>query len=337
MPESLIRPAEPRDEAAWRRLWAGYLRFYRAEVPEAATAATWARLLDADSDMACLLAEKDGQVIGICNYLFHASTWSTQPICYLQDLYVDRDARGTDAARALILACEPFAAFEWMIAWRYLRARRAEGGVSVMTWISLIGITLAVFALIATLAVRSGSGPSSSTRSWAPMPMRRLCRRDRRPPTGQHPRASTITTRWPNGWPRCPASPARRPGARAGDGQPRRPLGRGRGVRHRAADLMTIPRVAGAEAARGDIARFDEGIAIGSGVARELNGVGDRIRLISPDGVQTAFGTSPRINAYEVVYIFTAGRWDIDRTRVYMPFAEAQSYFNRDGWPTRSR
>ena len=50
----------------------------------------------------------------------------------------------------------PFAAFEWMIAWRYLRARRSEGGISVMTWISLIGITLAVFALIATLAVRSG-------------------------------------------------------------------------------------------------------------------------------------------------------------------------------------
>ena len=51
----------------------------------------------------------------------------------------------------------PFAPFEWMIAWRYLRARRAEGGVSVMTWIRLIGITLAVFALIATLAVRSAS------------------------------------------------------------------------------------------------------------------------------------------------------------------------------------
>jgi len=50
----------------------------------------------------------------------------------------------------------PFAAYEWMIAWRYLRSKRAEGGVSVMTWISLIGITLAVFALIATLSVRSG-------------------------------------------------------------------------------------------------------------------------------------------------------------------------------------
>ena len=49
----------------------------------------------------------------------------------------------------------PFSRFEWMIAWRYLRAKRSEGGVSVMTWISLIGITLAVFALIATLSVRS--------------------------------------------------------------------------------------------------------------------------------------------------------------------------------------
>ncbi|MYF88430.1 MAG: lipoprotein-releasing system transmembrane subunit LolC, partial [Boseongicola sp. SB0676_bin_33] len=50
----------------------------------------------------------------------------------------------------------PFAAYEFLIAWRYLRAKRAEGGVSVMTWISLIGITLAVAALIITLAVLSG-------------------------------------------------------------------------------------------------------------------------------------------------------------------------------------
>ena len=51
---------------------------------------------------------------------------------------------------------KPFAGFEWLIAWRYLRAKRAEGGVSVMTWISFLGIMLAVMALIATLAVRSG-------------------------------------------------------------------------------------------------------------------------------------------------------------------------------------
>ena len=50
----------------------------------------------------------------------------------------------------------PFSRFEWMIAWRYMRAKRETGGVSIMTWISLIGVTLAVFALIAVLAVRSG-------------------------------------------------------------------------------------------------------------------------------------------------------------------------------------
>jgi lipoprotein-releasing system permease protein len=100
----------------------------------------------------------------------------------------------------------------------------------------------------------------------------------------------------------------------------------------RAEDLRSIPRVADPETGQGDIARFDEGIAIGSGVAQELGlTIGDRIRLISPDGVRTPLGTSPRINAYEVVYIFSAGRYDIDRVRVYLPFAEAQSYFNRDG------
>ena len=62
----------------------------------------------------------------------------------------------------------PFSRFEWMIAWRYLRARRAEGGVSVMTWISLIGITLAVFALIATMSVRAGFRAEESTGKGTP-------------------------------------------------------------------------------------------------------------------------------------------------------------------------
>jgi lipoprotein-releasing system permease protein len=99
-----------------------------------------------------------------------------------------------------------------------------------------------------------------------------------------------------------------------------------------AQDLQTIRRVADPETSQGDIARFDQGIAIGSGVAQELGVmVGDRIKLISPNGVKTPLGTSPRVNAYEVVYIFTAGRYDIDRVRAYLPFAEAQSFFNRDG------
>ncbi|CAN0530902.1 unnamed protein product [Laminaria digitata] len=60
-------------------------------------------------------------------------------------------------------------------------------------------------------------------------------------------------------------------------------------------------------------------------------GLGDKIDLISPNGVKTPFGVSPRVKTYDVTYIFTAGRYDIDRTRIYMPFAEAQLYFNREG------
>ena len=101
-------------------------------------------------------------------------------------------------------------------------------------------------------------------------------------------------------------------------------------------DLMTIPRVADPQESWGDIDRFGAegvpGIAIGSGVSRELQAtVGDVVQLISPNGVKTAFGTSPRVSNYEIVYVFTAGRYDIDRTRVYMPFTEAQTYFNQEG------
>jgi GNAT superfamily N-acetyltransferase len=98
--------AEAKDEARWRELWAGYVKFYRAEVSEDITANTWKRILDKTSNIDTLVAEREGHVIGICNYLFHDSTWSTKQICYLQDLFVDPASRGGGAAKQLILACE---------------------------------------------------------------------------------------------------------------------------------------------------------------------------------------------------------------------------------------
>ena len=106
MSEVTIRKAEARDEARWRALWAGYIKFYRGSVAEEATAKTWAAILDPESDIGALVAVEDGVVIGLCNYVLHASTWSTQPICYLQDLFVDPGKRGSGAAKKLILACE---------------------------------------------------------------------------------------------------------------------------------------------------------------------------------------------------------------------------------------
>jgi lipoprotein-releasing system permease protein len=97
-------------------------------------------------------------------------------------------------------------------------------------------------------------------------------------------------------------------------------------------DLQRVPLVAEPEDARGDIGRFAEGVAIGSGVARELGvQVGDRIRLISPDGVRTPFGTSPRVNGLRGRLHLPGRALGHRPGAVYMPFAEAQSYFNRDG------
>ena len=97
-------------------------------------------------------------------------------------------------------------------------------------------------------------------------------------------------------------------------------------------DFAGIEGIANEETGQGLIADFPGGIAIGREAARSLGiGVGEVVRLISPNGQRTAFGTSPRVNEYRVVYIFNSGRYDIDRTRAYLPFAEAQVYFNREG------
>jgi lipoprotein-releasing system permease protein len=227
----------------------------------------------------------------------------------------------------------PFAAFEWMIAWRYLRARRAEGGVSVMTWISLIGITLAVFALIATLSVRSGFRAEFVDTILGANAHVTVYQFGDVAANGQIDR--TITD-----YEALAAEVAKVPGVtRVAPLVRQQVMANNRqsnaGVEVfgiAAADLKTIPRIASSEQAQGDINRFDEGIAIGIGVAGTLGvGVGDQIKLISPNGVKTAFGTSPRVNAYEVVYIFAAGRYDIDRTRAYLPISEAQTFFNREG------
>ena len=109
----------------------------------------------------------------------------------------------------------PFAAFEWMIAWRYLRARRAEGGVSVMTWISLLGITLAVFALIATLSVRSGfRAEFVDTILGANAHATLYTAGEAHPVTGRIDRTIKTMTRWPSVCARCQRSPAQHPSSR---------------------------------------------------------------------------------------------------------------------------
>ncbi len=227
----------------------------------------------------------------------------------------------------------PFSRFEFMIAWRYLRARRAEGGVSVMTWISVIGITLAVFALIATMAVRAGFRAEFVNTILGANAHVTVYSAGRVNESGALVRGFTDYEAIARDLAAIPgvtrAAPVIRGQAMISG------VGGNSGAEIYGispADLATIPSIAGGGDDLGDLARFPQGIALGSGIARDLGvGLGDKVRLISPDGVKTAFGTSPRVNAYEVVYVFTTGSPDIDRTRAYLPFAEAQAFFNADG------
>ena len=227
----------------------------------------------------------------------------------------------------------PFAPYEFLIAWRYLRAKRAEGGVSVMTWISLIGITLAVAALIITLAVRSGFRTEFVDTILGANAHVTVYSQAYQSETGAVRRDIPDYEDWAE---RLRAVPDVTRVAPLVKGQVMavfRDQNTGLEVFGIAGeDLADIPRVADEATGEGALADFDGGVAIGREAARSLGlGLGDVVRLINPSGSRTAFGTSPRVKEYPVVYIFNSGRYDIDRTRAYMPFAEAQSYFNREG------
>lgn len=102
-----IRPAEARDHARWRELFDAYTRFYEREPDDAIAAHTWKRILDPQSPVKAIVAEADGRVVGIANYLLHESTGSFRPPCYLQDLFVDPAVRGAGIGRQLI---------DWLVA-----------------------------------------------------------------------------------------------------------------------------------------------------------------------------------------------------------------------------
>ena len=97
-----IRAINDADFDVWLPLWRGYQDFYRADIPEEATRVTWTRFLDPGEPMWAALAEQEGRAVGLVHWVFHRSTWTVGPYCYLQDLFVTPDQRGAGTGRKLI-------------------------------------------------------------------------------------------------------------------------------------------------------------------------------------------------------------------------------------------
>jgi GNAT superfamily N-acetyltransferase len=104
----LVRPIERTDYDGWRRLWNGYNAFYgragATALPEQITAATWERFFAPDEPVHAVVAEYQGQIVGLAHCLYHRSTTRLHDVCYLQDLFTDEQLRGKGIGRHLVLA-----------------------------------------------------------------------------------------------------------------------------------------------------------------------------------------------------------------------------------------
>lgn len=104
----LIRPINQSDKSRWLQLFKEYIEFYKSTLSDAQYELTWQRI-NSDFNMHGLLAEVDGQVVGLTHYIFRPDTWEVEDFCYLEDLYVDSKLRQKGVGRALIKAVEEIA------------------------------------------------------------------------------------------------------------------------------------------------------------------------------------------------------------------------------------
>ncbi len=219
-----------------------------------------------------------------------------------------------------------FSAFERLVAFRYLRARRQEGFISIIALLSLLGITLGVATLIIVMAVMNGFREELLTRVLGLNGHVNIAANDRQlldfDALADRVRATegvSAVTPIIEGQVMVSAN-------NVASGAMVRAL--------RAADFAAKPILA-ENLKAGSVDRFakGEGVFLGSRLARRLAlSVGDHVTLISPRGNPSAFGTVPRMKAYRVIGIVEIGMFEYDNSFIYMPLGLAQKFFRlRDG------
>ncbi|MFT4221146.1 MAG: GNAT family N-acetyltransferase [Microbacterium sp.] len=97
-----IHPLTAADRDEWLPLWRGYLEFYEADLPSFVTDVVFQRLTDGEGVHGAIARDDERRAVGLVHWLFHPSTWSVGPYCYLEDLFVAAEVRGQGVGRALI-------------------------------------------------------------------------------------------------------------------------------------------------------------------------------------------------------------------------------------------
>jgi lipoprotein-releasing system permease protein len=213
-----------------------------------------------------------------------------------------------------------FGAVERMVAFRYLRARRQEGFVSVIAIFSLLGIALGVATLIIVMSVMNGFR--------AELVGRILGLNGHLAVYGEGAQLKDFDA--------AAAAVRQVPGVTSAtplvEGQV---MATGEGgaagalVRGIRPDDIRARKLIADHIVEGSLAEFgDDGVAIGDRLARRLGlGPGGRVTLIAPEGTDTAFGTMPRLKTYRIVALFDVGFYEYDNSFIYVPLAAAQLFF----------
>jgi lipoprotein-releasing system permease protein len=236
------------------------------------------------------------------------------------------DRTGAQDGASSRASSRPFSAYERLVAWRYLRPRRKEAFISVIAGFSFVGIMLGVAALIIVMAVMNGFRTELITRILGINGHMVIEAAD-----GPLDNYADITSKI-----------SKIPGVKFAipfiDGQT---LASGKGgagtgtiVRGIRADDLTKLKMVADNIKAGDLVGFaaGQGVVVGTRLATQLGlQVGDQITLISPEGDVTPLGVSPRVKSYRVDAVFEIGMSEYDGSIIFMPFDEAQLYFNAEG------
>jgi lipoprotein-releasing system permease protein len=217
----------------------------------------------------------------------------------------------------------PFAAFEWMIALRYLRARRSTGFVSVIAGFSFAGIVLGVATLIVVMAVMNGFHKELLNKIVGINGHIFLQATDS--PLTDYDQVAREVSGAPGVVLAIPMVEG--PAAVSTTSMA---FALVRGVRE--SDIKRLPGIAG-NIKLGTLDGFDHagGVAIGQRIAENLGlRIGDKIKVLIANGPQTPFGVAPRSKVYPVTAIFQIGMAEFDNLFVYMPLPEAQAFFSKD-------